>query len=256
MPLIHMRVSLAAPTFCTLFPPLVSSPNCTHKRSSLQHRPVTISAAAPQLKPQALLAHRRLIAISPHLAASVVAPLLTPLLLSPPHSPHLSSLLPRLRPSLVLSLLSLLSPPISPLSRPSPPLAHQKMFEANYSRKLSSLKHRLKMFEANYSRKLSSLKHRLVTISPDLAASAAAASALPSLPALLQGFLYWRWAFESPHEVKVLVRKMLGEENTPQGHLRLILVPIVYNAMALKENLRKVHPPSPACRSCMESSIH
>ncbi|CAI7811656.1 unnamed protein product, partial [Closterium sp. NIES-54] len=120
---------------------------------------------------------------------------------------------------------------------------------------LMPLIHMRKMFEANYSRKLSSLKHRLVTISPDLAASAAAASALPSPPALLQGFLYWRWAFESPHEgflywrwafespheVKVLVRKMLGEENTPQGHLRLILVPIVYNAMALKENLRKVN---------------
>ncbi|CAI6004289.1 unnamed protein product [Closterium sp. NIES-65] len=384
MPLIHMRVSLAAPTFCTLFPPLVSSPNCTHKRSSLQHRPVTISAAArpihssppsvSPLPPPCLLSPLRV--SSP----PSVSPLLPPCLLSstfpsrnclsptkatsaPRSSPshrHLSSprrlccCSPAHSPPLVSSPLSspLLSPPPPPpFSRPFSPLpAHlPPLSPVSPSRPSEN-----KMFEANYSRKLSSLKHRLVTISPDLAASAAAASALPSPPALLQGFLYWRWAFESPHEVresegiegdgeqwegggygcmaaaglpvkvlvrkmldearrthrratragaqdagrdedntplghpsqwsfvlflpvlpppvpprslrvcvplslwqvKVLVRKMLGEENTPQGHLRLILVPIVYNAMALKENLRKVHPPSPACRSCMESSIH
>lgn len=83
------------------------------------------------------------------------------------------------------------------------------------------------MFEANYSRKLSSLKHRIVALPERFAGDK-------------RGFVYWQWAFESPHEVKVLVRKMLGEENTPQGHLRLILVPIVFNAMAQKAKLREV----------------
>lgn len=84
------------------------------------------------------------------------------------------------------------------------------------------------MFEANYSRKLSSLKHRLVTLPPEADKSRGL------------GFIYWQWAFESPHEVKVLVRKLLGEENTPQGHLRLILLPIVFNAMANNPKLRSV----------------
>eukprot|EP00897_Mesotaenium_endlicherianum_P001396 jgi/Mesen1/1284/ME000013S00769 len=83
------------------------------------------------------------------------------------------------------------------------------------------------MFEANYSRKLSSLKHRLVTLPDSLDIDKP------------RGFVYWQWAFESPHEVKVLVRKMLGEENTPQGHLRLILLPIVFNAMAHKAKCRE-----------------
>ncbi|CAI5961469.1 unnamed protein product [Closterium sp. NIES-64] len=256
-----MRVSLAAPTFCTLFPPLVSSPNCTHKRSSLQHRPVTISAAArpihssppsvSPLPPPCLLSPLRV--SSP----PSVSPLLPPCLLSstfpsrnclsptkatsaPRSSPshrHLSSprrlccCSPAHSPPLVSSPLSspLLSPPPPPpFSRPFSPLpAHlPPLSPVSPSRPSEN-----KMFEANYSRKLSSLKHRLVTISPDLAASAAAASALPSPPALLQGFLYWRWAFESPHEgflywrwasespheVKVLGRTMLGEaRRTPR----------------------------------------
>ena len=62
------------------------------------------------------------------------------------------------------------------------------------------------VFEANYSRKLSSLKNRLVVIPPDV-----------ELPGLRpNAYLYWQWAFESPQNVKLLVRQELGEENTPQ----------------------------------------
>ncbi|EIE18091.1 hypothetical protein COCSUDRAFT_60584 [Coccomyxa subellipsoidea C-169] len=84
------------------------------------------------------------------------------------------------------------------------------------------------VFEANYSRKLSALKHRLVTMPAD--------AVLPDSRA--NAYLYWRWAFEAPPGVKLLVRQELGDDNTPQGHLRLVLLPIVYNAMALKEQLR------------------
>lgn len=62
------------------------------------------------------------------------------------------------------------------------------------------------VFEANYSRKLSSLKNRLVVLPPDIELS------VPR-PA---GYLYWQWAFEAPQNVKLLVRQELGEENTPQ----------------------------------------
>ncbi len=58
------------------------------------------------------------------------------------------------------------------------------------------------IFEANYSRKLSSLKNRLVE--------------QPADSALAQGSvgqLYWIWAFESPQNVKLLVRQQLGEQN-------------------------------------------
>ncbi|KAK9918110.1 hypothetical protein WJX75_001378 [Coccomyxa subellipsoidea] len=86
------------------------------------------------------------------------------------------------------------------------------------------------VFETNYSRKLSSLKHRLVTIPADVQLPDGRANA----------YLYWRWAFEAPPHVKLLVRQELGDNNTPQGHLRLVLLPIVYNAMALKELLRQL----------------
>ncbi|CAI5506680.1 unnamed protein product [Closterium sp. Naga37s-1] len=269
MPLIHMRVMSASLTCLLGALWLTVSPTERYLLLEDQERPAAaagdggrIDAAHPHAREPWCSALRPL---SPSPRPTTVT--------SSPRSSTASS--PRRHRLVTVS--PLLPPPSTnfpPFSSPSllpisPSTTRQKMFEADYSRKLSSLKHRLfaispvlaasrtvaatpltsplspshslqeKMFEANYSRKLSSLKHRLVTISPDLAASAAAASALPSPPALLQGFLYWRWAFESPHEVKVLVRKMLGEENTPQGHLRLILVPIVYNAMALKENLRK-----------------
>ena len=65
------------------------------------------------------------------------------------------------------------------------------------------------VFEANYSRKLSSLKNRLVVIPSDQELSCARPST----------YLYWQWAFESPANVKLLVRQELGEENTPQASL-------------------------------------
>lgn len=89
------------------------------------------------------------------------------------------------------------------------------------------------VFEANYSRKLSSLKNRLVVVPTSDDDSDV------DEPTSMGGFFYWQWAFESPHEVKVLVRKILGAENTPSGHLRLVLLPIVYNALSQKAELRR-----------------
>lgn len=62
------------------------------------------------------------------------------------------------------------------------------------------------VFKANYSRKLSSLKNRLVVIPLDQELSMGRPNT----------YLYWQWAFESPPNVKLLVRQELGEENTPQ----------------------------------------
>ncbi|CAL8465868.1 g5404 [Coccomyxa elongata] len=101
------------------------------------------------------------------------------------------------------------------------------------------------VFEANYSRKLSSLKHRLVVIPAD--------AGLPSPRP--NTYLYWQWAFEAPHNVKLLVRQELGEDNSPQGHLRLLLLPIVYNAMAVKEELRQL-PLFKALQSAMRASAY
>ena len=64
------------------------------------------------------------------------------------------------------------------------------------------------------SRKLSSLKHRLVVV-PSLHAlggegdeeAIADPTGLPDRESN-RGFVYWHWAFESPHEVKVLVRQV------------------------------------------------
>ena len=70
------------------------------------------------------------------------------------------------------------------------------------------------VFEANYSRKLSSLKNRLVVIPSDQELSVGRPNT----------YLYWQWAFESPPNVKLLVRQELGEENTPQViHLQISL---------------------------------
>eukprot|EP00850_Spirogloea_muscicola_P009265 SM000051S17625 [mRNA] locus=s51:642675:644994:- [translate_table: standard] len=105
------------------------------------------------------------------------------------------------------------------------------------------------VFAANYSRKLSSLKHRLV-LCKQPAASEAGVPAAGRISS--KDFLYWTWAFEAPHEVKVLARQALGDEQAPQGHLRLILrtcgclicscwhvlLPIVYSAKAQKKALR------------------
>ena len=63
------------------------------------------------------------------------------------------------------------------------------------------------VFEVNYSRKLSGLKNRLVVLPSDQELSVGRPTA----------YLYWRWAFESPPNVKLLVRQELGEEKTPQA---------------------------------------
>lgn len=62
------------------------------------------------------------------------------------------------------------------------------------------------VLEANYSRKLSSLKHRLVAVPAN--------AQLPDLRS--NSYLYWRWAFEAPPNVKLVVRQELGDDNTPQ----------------------------------------
>ncbi|CAL5220069.1 g2020 [Coccomyxa viridis] len=89
------------------------------------------------------------------------------------------------------------------------------------------------VFEVNYSRKLSSLKNRLVVLPSDQELSVARSNT----------YLYWQWAFESPPNVKLL------------GHLRLILLPIVYNAMAAKENLRAL-PLFIALQQAMRASAY
>lgn len=61
------------------------------------------------------------------------------------------------------------------------------------------------VIEANNSRKLSSLKNRLVVLPAEVEPDAR-----PS------NYMYWQWAFESPQNVKLLVRQELGEKNTPQ----------------------------------------
>jgi hypothetical protein len=79
------------------------------------------------------------------------------------------------------------------------------------------------VLKSNYSRKLASLRNRKVNIPRD-----GIAGCQPD------GLLYWQWAFESNQTIKQIVKQELGEDN-PQGHLRLILLPIVYNTLAQKE---------------------
>jgi len=83
------------------------------------------------------------------------------------------------------------------------------------------------LFKANYSRKLASLKNKVVMREGEGGSGQAADSQL-----------YWKWAFESPHEIKVQVRQWLGDEIS-NGHLRLVLLPIVYNALIQKKELRE-----------------
>ena len=52
----------------------------------------------------------------------------------------------------------------------------------------------------------SSLKNRLVIVPADVDLAVAKPST----------YLYWQWAFESPQNVKLLVRQELGEDNAPQ----------------------------------------
>ncbi len=91
--------------------------------------------------------------------------------------------------------------------------------------------HRIYMrsiLETNYSRKLAALKYREVQIPDDNELKGK------------QGLLHWHWAFECPPVIKLMVKTHLNESK-PQGHMRLVLLPIVYNAMGDKANLR-THP--------------
>jgi len=85
------------------------------------------------------------------------------------------------------------------------------------------------ILQSNYSRKLASLKNRLVTVPEE-----------GLMGYKQEGLLYWQWAFESHQNIKHIVRQELGDEATPQGHLRLVLVPIIYNALAQKPELREI----------------
>ncbi len=67
------------------------------------------------------------------------------------------------------------------------------------------------IFEANYSRKLASLKHRRVPAPPG--SSLAAAQPAGCSP-------YWQWAFESPQHVKAVVKQALGDKLMPQARPR------------------------------------
>ena len=78
------------------------------------------------------------------------------------------------------------------------------------------------VFEVNYSRKLSSLKNRLVVIPSDQDLSVGHTT-----------YLYWQWAFESPPNVKLLVRQELGEENTPQASQALICLTMPRNGTSV-----------------------
>ena len=97
------------------------------------------------------------------------------------------------------------------------------------------------ILEANYSRKLASLKHRMVQI-----------PANSNSFSHHQGLMYWQWAFESSHAIKVLVRREIGE-SSPQGHLRLVLIPIVYNALAMRSEFHH-HPLFLALHRVMRTS--
>ncbi|KAK3273161.1 hypothetical protein CYMTET_18587 [Cymbomonas tetramitiformis] len=98
------------------------------------------------------------------------------------------------------------------------------------------------IFEANYSRKLSSLKHRVVITPGASNISGASKNTLPVTGKRkkidLERQVYWVWAFEAPQDVKAIVRQILGEEKVPPGHLRLVLIPIVYNAMVKRPQMR------------------
>lgn len=98
------------------------------------------------------------------------------------------------------------------------------------------------ILEANYSRKLAALKNREVQVPRD--------SSLYEK----QGLLFWHWAFECPQSIKRVIRSHLGDTK-PQGHLRLVLLPIVYNALATKEELQS-HPLFLPLHTAMKNSSY
>lgn len=98
------------------------------------------------------------------------------------------------------------------------------------------------ILEANYSRKLAALKNREVQVPPETSLREK------------QGLLFWHWAFECPQPIKRVVRDYLGETK-PHGHLRLVLLPIVYNAMASREELHS-HPLFKPLHTAMKASSY
>ena len=100
------------------------------------------------------------------------------------------------------------------------------------------------IFEANYSRKLASLKHRRVTAprGSDLAAAQPAGCAP-----------YWQWAFESPQHVKAIVRQELGEKLMPQARRPGLRMP----RHALGQPACVCHSPAPfACSYHFLALLH
>lgn len=86
------------------------------------------------------------------------------------------------------------------------------------------------ILDSNYSRKLASIKHRSVTLPMNADEELRRHN----------GLLHWHYAFEAPSKVKSLVRELVGDK-VAQGHLKLVLLPAVYNALSarfdeLKEN--------------------
>ena len=84
------------------------------------------------------------------------------------------------------------------------------------------------ILESNYSRKLASIKHRIVHVPTTSGYSRH------------RGLLHWHYAFEAPTEVKSVVKEKVGEK-VAQGHLKLVVLPAVYNALSsrfeeLKDN--------------------
>ena len=98
------------------------------------------------------------------------------------------------------------------------------------------------VFEANYSRKLSSLKNRLVVIPSDQELSVGRPNT----------YLYWQWAFESPPNVKLLVRQELGEEDTPQV-IHLLRVPY---AMLIYTFLQRTASAGACCCHCQYTQVY
>jgi len=85
------------------------------------------------------------------------------------------------------------------------------------------------IFEANYSRKLASLKHRRVPAPPG--SSLAAAQPAGCSP-------YWQWAFESPQHVKAVVKQALGDKLMPQARPRAARAVLPPGSWLLKGRLQ------------------
>lgn len=90
---------------------------------------------------------------------------------------------------------------------------------------MTLLMHASELFGDNYSRKLSNIKYSTVT-----------PMAGHALEAQLTG-MCWEPAFESPYHVKAAIRTMMPDISS--GHLRLILLPVLYNALVEQPQLHE-----------------